>query len=366
MSSGLSSSRRRRPASSAWLVSQSVRTIQRSEFAGTYLPPAFISQFDSMIWNHLMDSAVLVALGLGMPDEDDEARFAHLGLRDRGVSSGGVVSKGKYSRTDKSSWEVGARKSISEIGKWAAASHASLRLSYKDYTCKSQTHTRHSQAIPRHIKIITMSDPGPDSIPTSSHHRSGRPTKKRALTPVSQQQSQVEALFANPDREIALPSGAKARFAAAPPEIVANVQGSSAGAGSGEFHVYKASRRRENERLRLMDEDNEREKADADFKTRQEELKRLDEEKLKKSRAKREKAKARSGKKKQGGGGEETAMAVDGDDDGKLSGGGAGVVKKRLGASKLNVSQSNGHDEVENSKDRDAPEEVGITIHEDN
>ena len=40
-----------------------------------------------------------------------------------------------------------------------------------------------------------------------------------------------------------------------PPEIVSNVQGSSAGAGSGEFHVYKASRRREYERLKLMDEE---------------------------------------------------------------------------------------------------------------
>ncbi|KAF1939501.1 DUF1168-domain-containing protein, partial [Clathrospora elynae] len=94
----------------------------------------------------------------------------------------------------------------------------------------------------------------PDAIPTSADSRSKRPTKKRALTPSTVQASQVEALFAKPDREIHIPGSALSRSVALPPEIVANVQGSSAGAGSGEFHVYKASRRREYERLRLMDE----------------------------------------------------------------------------------------------------------------
>ncbi|KAG9388192.1 DUF1168 domain protein [Pyrenophora tritici-repentis] len=104
-----------------------------------------------------------------------------------------------------------------------------------------------------------MSEPIPESIPTSADPRSRRPTKKRALTPQSAQASQVEALFAKPDRDIHIPStGALSKNSSLPPEIVANVQGSSAGAGSGEFHVYKASRRREYERLRLMDEEKNR------------------------------------------------------------------------------------------------------------
>ncbi|KAA8626032.1 repeatdomain protein [Pyrenophora tritici-repentis] len=105
-----------------------------------------------------------------------------------------------------------------------------------------------------------MSEPIPESIPTSADPRSRRPTKKRALTPQSAQASQVEALFAKPDRDIHIPStGALSKNSSLPPEIVANVQGSSAGAGSGEFHVYKASRRREYERLRLMDEEVQKE-----------------------------------------------------------------------------------------------------------
>ena len=50
-------------------------------------------------------------------------------------------------------------------------------------------------------------------------------------------------------------AGPKLKAMPPPPEIVANVQGSSAGAGSGEFHVYKASRRRENERVKMMDDE---------------------------------------------------------------------------------------------------------------
>ncbi|KAF2089247.1 DUF1168-domain-containing protein, partial [Saccharata proteae CBS 121410] len=102
-----------------------------------------------------------------------------------------------------------------------------------------------------------MSEPIPESIPTSADPRHQRPAKRRQLNnPTAIQGANVEALFAQPDREIVLPSDAKRAVTfAAPPEIVANVQGSSAGAGSGEFHVYKASRRREYERLRLMDEE---------------------------------------------------------------------------------------------------------------
>ena len=145
---------------------------------------------------------------------------------------------------------------------------------------------------------IKMSENIPESVPTSQDARSKRPLKRRALTPTSKQASEVDALFANPEQDISLPSNAllaKKNLLPAPPEIVANVQGSSAGAGSGEFHVYKASRRREYERLRMMEEESKEEKEEADFKKRNEENKKKDEERMEKNRKKREKQKARKG-----------------------------------------------------------------------
>ena len=141
-----------------------------------------------------------------------------------------------------------------------------------------------------------MSEPIPESIPTSQDPRSKRPLKRRALTPTSQQASQVTALFAKPDRDIPIPTSTaltKKPTVAAPPEIVANVQGSSAGAGSGEFHVYKASRRREYERMKMMDEEKAKENADAVFARKQAEMRRKDEEKTKRNRTRREKIKKR-------------------------------------------------------------------------
>ncbi|KAK7746881.1 hypothetical protein SLS53_002069 [Cytospora paraplurivora] len=146
-----------------------------------------------------------------------------------------------------------------------------------------------------------MSGTGPESLPTSADPRSKRPVKKRALSPASAQASQVSSLFARPDQEIRIPSGApdaRSRLAP-PPEIVTNVQGSSAGAGSGEFHVYKAARRRENERLRVMDEEVRREKEAEEFERKRVEALKKDDEKTRRNREKREKMKARKDKAKQ-------------------------------------------------------------------
>ena len=149
-----------------------------------------------------------------------------------------------------------------------------------------------------------MSAPGPESVPTSADPRSHRPTKKRALTPLSAQAASVDALFAKPDQNIRIPDSSagntSAALRSAPPEIVTNVQGSSAGAGSGEFHVYKASRRREYERLRSMDEDLRREKDIEEFTKDKSERDRKDEERTRKNREKREKMKARKAKKGNG------------------------------------------------------------------
>jgi hypothetical protein len=204
-----------------------------------------------------------------------------------------------------------------------------------------------------------MSENIPESIPTSISNRSQRPTKKRALTPGSQQSAQVEALFANPDRaETGIALGPKGRSLLAPPEVVANVQGSSAGAGSGEFHVYKASRRREYERLRMMDEEVQAEEAEKEFQKQKEEREQRDKEKLDKNRAKREKAKQRQQKKKAGG-----SVEPEGEDGGQKEGG--PVLKKKFAPAKV-ATQSNG--EVENDTNGEngaVEEEAGLMIHDD-
>ncbi|KAI5466991.1 hypothetical protein BGZ63DRAFT_346706 [Mariannaea sp. PMI_226] len=146
-----------------------------------------------------------------------------------------------------------------------------------------------------------MSAPGPESIPTSADPRSHRPTKRRALTPVSAQAASVDALFAKPDQRIHVPDGnAPSSTRRPPPEIVSNVQGSSAGAGSGEFHVYKASRRREYERLREMDVAVKTEQDREEFDKNKADRDRKDEERTRKNREKREKMKARKAKKGKG------------------------------------------------------------------
>lgn len=205
-----------------------------------------------------------------------------------------------------------------------------------------------------------MSEPIPEAIPTSADPRSKRPVKKRALTPRTEQAAQVEALFAKPDREIPIPgSGAVTKNTSLPPEIVANVQGSSAGAGSGEFHVYKASRRREYERLRAMDEEVKKEEEEREFAKRKEELEKKDREKTEKNRLKREKARQRKEKAKKGNKG--------GDDTGKDGTPDAEQAKKKL-APNANVPKNsaeedadtrNGGAEVKNA------EEIGLVIEDD-
>lgn len=142
-----------------------------------------------------------------------------------------------------------------------------------------------------------MSEPIPESVPTSASS-SRRPVKKQRLNdPISQQAATVQALFAKPDQEIKIPSSELAQHSGrAPPEIVSNVQGSSAGAGSGEFHVYKASRRREYERLRQMDEEVEKEKEDEKYEREAAERRKKDEEETAKKRRKREMKKAKGKK----------------------------------------------------------------------
>ncbi|KAL6715264.1 hypothetical protein ACLMJK_007528 [Lecanora helva] len=192
-----------------------------------------------------------------------------------------------------------------------------------------------------------MSEPIPESIPTSQDPRSKRPVKRRALTPVTQQANQVEALFAKPDRDITIPNGSstsKKSTLPPPPEIVANVQGSSAGAGSGEFHVYKASRRREYERVKMMDEEVAREKADEEFERKREEMRKKDEAKTGKNRKRREKQK-KKGK---------------GDEKAKRE----GQDSKIADAHKATLSSERGDQEGQSMPSTTA-EDVGVIIHDE-
>ncbi|KAJ5155886.1 hypothetical protein N7492_008689 [Penicillium capsulatum] len=200
------------------------------------------------------------------------------------------------------------------------------------------------------IRAVIMSEPGPESHPTSADPRSKRPTKRRAVTPHSEQAGQIETLFKNPSKEINLPGAPQQRTVAslaAPPEIVANVQGSSAGAGSGEFHVYKASRRREYERLRLMQSEVDKEKNDEEWEKERQEAKRKDDEKTEKNRRRRDKKKAARGK-KDGGAKAGGKMDID-----KVSAG------QGLAAPHLN--SADGGDE----QPQYAAEVPGVIIHED-
>ncbi|KAK4197212.1 hypothetical protein QBC40DRAFT_181642 [Triangularia verruculosa] len=143
-----------------------------------------------------------------------------------------------------------------------------------------------------------MSNPPPSKRLKTTPSTSLPPKKKHNLSPTSLQAATLTSLFANPDKPIPLPplGGPLKKPLPPPPEIVTNVQGSSAGAGSGEFHVYKAARRREYERLRQMEEETAAEKAQREFEEERLERKRKDEEKTRKNREKRNKKKMNKGK----------------------------------------------------------------------
>lgn len=214
-----------------------------------------------------------------------------------------------------------------------------------------------------------MSEPIPEAIPTSADPRSRRPVKRlrgaNNASASATQANEIENLMWDPDRPVEIPTLSSDRKSkiAAPPEIVANVQGSSAGAGSGEFHVYKASRRRENERLRTMDEEARKEEEDTKWENELEEKRRRDEERTKKNREKRNK---RKGKKGPGQGEKENTPAAGNEDTDGVAQTTKANVKNPLQIPKRTGQDENG-DPASTTAGGAVQEaaENGITIHDD-
>lgn len=214
-----------------------------------------------------------------------------------------------------------------------------------------------------------MSEPIPESIPTSADPRSRRPIKRArgANTALASQANEIDNLFLDPNRKVNLPTPSSSHKSSlpAPPEIVANVQGSSAGAGSGEFHVYKASRRREYERLRAMDEEAKKGEDDEKWAREERERKEKDEERTRKNREKRNKKKNKGKDGKQNGNGVRgKSPAVNGDQANGPDAKGAEGGKKKPN---LQVPRRGSRDEDQGSDFgvADVVKEAGITIHDD-
>lgn len=247
-----------------------------------------------------------------------------------------------------------------------AFSTARLRICTTVLVAYPRTKTQHTVlTVALNIRTFTatMSEPIPEAIPTSADPRTRRPLKRMrgANTAIAAQANEVENLMWDPSIPVEIPPLASETKPTLepPPEFVANVQGSSAGAGSGEFHVYKASRRREYERLRAMDEEAQQEEEQASWEREIAEKKKRDEERTAKNKARRDKRK--KGK-----------AVKDRDDTPDTDSGGVGlgtgtasesVVKKAQLILTGTADGASGKDEMHNLSN--AVSEPGITIHDD-
>ncbi|KAJ2741458.1 hypothetical protein GGI20_005181 [Coemansia sp. BCRC 34301] len=135
--------------------------------------------------------------------------------------------------------------------------------------------------------------------------------RKPSNMALAKQRAHIEHLMKNISKPIELPqASSKQPQLKPPPEIVLNVRGSSAGAGSSDFHTYRELRRKEHLRIKLMEAEAARDAIGEEFDRERESLKRRDEEKTARNRAKRQK-RNRSSKK-----GKSNELPHVGDEDG--------------------------------------------------
>ncbi|KAK9446558.1 uncharacterized protein V1518DRAFT_423423 [Limtongia smithiae] len=129
----------------------------------------------------------------------------------------------------------------------------------------------------------------PDNSTTDLDSSAPRLKRMRiAADPYTETRAQLEYLTKHPERDITIPRPpSPSSQLPPPPELVTNVQGSSAGAGSGEFHVYKQARRREMERTKVFEAQRSKEASQAEFEEKREKVRNVDEERTAKRREKR-------------------------------------------------------------------------------
>ncbi|KAJ2785317.1 hypothetical protein GGI15_001968 [Coemansia interrupta] len=133
------------------------------------------------------------------------------------------------------------------------------------------------------------------STSTSSHvddnHSDGATVRKKPRNrDVDKQRSEIEMLMQRIDTPIDLDISAKP-IIKPPREFELNVRGSSSGAGSTDFHYYQQLRRKENLRIQLIEAEAAEDTAKEQYKDDLDILKRKDNEKTAKNRAKRQKRK---------------------------------------------------------------------------
>ncbi|KAI9347160.1 hypothetical protein DFJ73DRAFT_836832 [Zopfochytrium polystomum] len=146
---------------------------------------------------------------------------------------------------------------------------------------------------------------------------------KKPKNIIEANRNHIERLMARIEKPVHIPPSKRDKLAnpnpKGPKDYIRNVQGSSAGAGSGEFHVYRALRRKEFARQKHMDMKAKQEAEAKEYEEYREHLKRLDEERTAKKRAKRR-------NRKRGGGAQKhsdedgDASSVEGEGEGRIDG----------------------------------------------
>ncbi|KAJ1725715.1 hypothetical protein LPJ53_000194 [Coemansia erecta] len=139
-------------------------------------------------------------------------------------------------------------------------------------------------------------DNSSSSLENDAHSEDTTVRKRPKNKDVDRQRSEIEMLMQRIDTPIDLDISAKP-IIKPPREFELNVRGSSSGAGSTDFHYYQQLRRKENLRIQLIEAEAAEDTAREQYKDNLDILKRKDDERTAKNRAKRQKRKKNKDKK---------------------------------------------------------------------